>query len=133
MNMSRRKMRETIFRLLFPIEFNTREELTEQTEYFFSKNDEIGSKDRRYIEDKLDAILDRQTEIDEKISSICEGWRIERIGKAELSIMRLAVYEILEDADIPVKVAINEAVELSKIYCDAEAPRFVNGVLAKLA
>ena len=47
--------------------------------------------------------------------------------------MRLAVYEILEDADIPVKVAINEAVELSKIYCDAEAPRFVNGVLAKLA
>ncbi len=133
MNMSRRKMRETIFRLLFPIEFNTREELKEQTEYFFSKNDEIASKDRRYIEDKLDAILDRQTEIDEKISSICEGWRIERIGKAELSIMRLAVYEILEDADIPVKVAINEAVELSKIYCDAEAPRFVNGVLAKLA
>ena len=133
MNMSRRKMRETIFRLLFPIEFNTREELTEQTEYFFSKNEEIASKDRRYIEDKLNAILDRQTEIDAKISSICEGWRIERIGKAELSIMRLAVYEILEDADIPVKVAINEAVELSKIYCDAEAPRFVNGVLAKLA
>lgn len=133
MNMSRRKMRETIFRLLFPIEFNTREELTEQTEYYFSKNEEIAGKDRQYIEDKLNAILDRQTEIDAKISSICEGWRIERIGKAELSIMRLAVYEILEDADIPVKVAINEAVELSKIYCDAEAPRFVNGVLAKLA
>ena len=64
---------------------------------------------------------------------ICKGWRLERLGKTELAILRLAVYELLDDNDIPTSVAINEAVELAKIYCSEEAPRFVNGVLAKLA
>ena len=72
-------------------------------------------------------------EIDEKINSVSEGWPVNRLGKAELAIMRLAVYEMLYDEDIPVNVAINEAVELAKNYGGDNAPSFVNGVLAKLA
>ena len=96
-------------------------------------NMNIQGKDQIYIETKIGSILKRLPEIDEQIHSICEGWRLERLGKPELAILRLAVYEITNDANIPTGVAINEAVELAKIYCSEEAPRFVNGVLAKLA
>ena len=112
MKMSRRKVRETIFLLLFRVEFNTQEELQEQIKWYFEERPDIEGKDQIYI---------------------CEGWRLERLGKPELAILRLAVYEITNDANIPTGVAINEAVELAKIYCSEEAPRFVNGVLAKLA
>ena len=131
MKMSRRKLRESIFLLLFRIEFNTREELEEQAEAFYRQVE--AEEDRIYIRNKLTAILDELTSIDEKIREICQGWRLSRLGKTELAILRLAVYEILYDEDIPTGVAINEAVEIAKIYSNEEAPRFINGVLAKLA
>ncbi len=131
MKMSRRKLRESIFLLLFRIEFNTREELEEQAEAFYQQVE--GEEDRLYIRKKLTSILDDLPSIDEKIREICQGWRLSRLGKTELAILRLAVYEILYDEDIPTGVAINEAVEIAKIYCSEEAPRFINGVLAKLA
>ena len=133
MKMSRRKLRENIFRLLFRIEFNTREELDEQVTLFFQSQPEIDAEDSEYINRKLCAILNHLPDYDEKIRQICEGWSLSRLGKTELAILRLAVYEIEEDDDIPTGVAINEAVELAKIYCSEEAPRFINGVLAKLA
>ena len=120
MKMSRRKVRETIFLLLFRIEFNTQEELQEQMKWYFEERPDVEAKDQLYIETKIGSILKRLPEIDDKIHSICEGWS-------------LAVYEITNDANIPTGVAINEAVELAKIYCSEEAPRFINGVLAKLA
>lgn len=134
MKMSRRKLRETIFLLLFRREFYPDEmELQEQIELYFSEYPEIDETDRSYIEEKLAAVLSHLPEYDARIKQICEGWRLERLGKTELAILRLAVYEIMEDEDIPTGVAINEAVELAKKYCSEEAPRFVNGVLAKLA
>ncbi|MDO4976142.1 MAG: transcription antitermination factor NusB [Eubacteriales bacterium] len=129
--MTRRKLREAIFLLLFRIEFNTREEVAEQAELYFEGVE--AEEDINYIRKKTEAIYDHLTEIDEKIMEICKGWRLSRLGKVELAILRLAVYEILFDADIPTGVAINEAVELAKIYGGEEAPRFINGVLAKLA
>lgn len=133
MKMSRRKLRESIFLLLFRIEFNTREELDEQMRMYIDSKTDMGEEDADYICKKLEDILDHLTELDETILKICKGWRLERLGKTELAILRLAVYELLDDNDIPTSVAINEAVELAKIYCSEEAPRFVNGVLAKLA
>ena len=133
MKMSRRKLRETIFLLLFRIEFNTPEELREQMDWFFERNEEYSLEHSQMIRDKVEDILSRLPEIDTIISEICEGWSIRRLGKAELALLRLAVYEIRMDDDIPTGVAINEAVELTKIYCSEEAPRFVHGVLAKLA
>ena len=133
MKMSRRKLRESIFLLLFRIEFNTREELDEQMRMYIDSKTDMDEEDADYICKKLEDILDNLTELDETILKICKGWRLERLGKTELAILRLAVYELLDDNDIPTSVAINEAVELAKIYCSEEAPRFVNGVLAKLA
>ena len=133
MKMSRRELSESIFLLLFRIEFNTREELQEQTEMFLEEKPDISEADSAYIRNKVDAILDIQDEIDRTIMKICTGWRLERLGKTELAILRLAVYEMEKDEDIPKGVAINEALELAKIYCSEDAPRFINGVLAKLA
>ncbi len=144
MKMSRRKIRETIFLMLFRIEFNTKEELLEQVDWFFEQrvpeteedeylpNPDLEEADEKYIRDKLNQILDHLEELDDTILHICSGWKLSRIGKAELGILRLAVYEIRLDEEIPTGVAINEAVELAKVYSSEEAPRFVNGVLAKL-
>ncbi len=133
MKMSRRELRRDIFLMLFRIEFNTREELQEQMEMFLEEKADISEADSRYIRDKVNAVLDVQEEIDSTIMRICTGWRLERLGKAELAILRLAVYEMVKDEDIPKGVAINEALELAKVYCSEDAPRFINGVLAKLA
>ena len=134
MRMSRRKLRETIFLFLFRIEFNTDEEVLEQLAWYFEDRiEDTEEEDRIYITEKLSSIFTCRQELDEAILTMCTGWRIERLGKAELAILRLAVYEMRNDNDIPTGVAINEAVELTKKYCSEEAPRFVNGVLAKLA
>lgn len=67
------------------------------------------------------------------INEIAEGWKTERMGKVDLTILRLAVYEIRFDEDVPTSVAINEAVELAKKYGQDGSPSFVNGILAKFA
>ena len=82
---------------------------------------------------KLLNIVDKIPEIDEMINSVSKSWPTSRLGKSELTIMRLAVYEIKFDEDIPTNVAINEAVELAKKYGADNAPSFINGVLAQLA
>ena len=133
MKMSRRELRKNIFLMLFRIEFNTREELQEQMEMYLEEKTDMLEADSDYIRNKVNAILDEQEELDSTIMRICTGWRLERLGKTELAILRLAVFEMLKDDDIPKGVAINEALELAKNYCSEDAPRFINGVLAKLA
>lgn len=133
MKMSRRELRKNIFLMLFRIEFNTREELQEQMEMYLEEKTDMLEADSDYIRNKVNAILNEQEELDSTIMRICTGWRLERLGKTELAILRLAVFEMLKDDDIPKGVAINEALELAKIYCSEDAPRFINGVLAKLA
>ena len=106
MKMSRRELRENIFLLLFRIEFNTREELQEQMEMFLETMPDVQESDSVYIRNKVNAVLDNLEKMDETIMKICTGWRLERLGKAELAILRLAVYEMIEDEDIPKGVAI---------------------------
>lgn len=136
--MKRSEIRETVFKLLFRAEFNDISEMPEQTGLFFDieqRVDEnpISAADREYIKAREEAILAKLPEIDAAISEKAVGWTIERMGKADLAIIRLAVYEIMFDDDIPVSVAINEAVELAKKYGREESGGFVNGVLAKFA
>ena len=136
--MKRSEIRETVFKLLFRAEFNDISEMPEQTGLFFDieqRVDEnpISEADREYIKAREEAILAKLPEIDAAISEKAVGWTIERMGKADLAIIRLAVYEIMFDDDIPVSVAINEAVELAKKYGREESCGFVNGVLAKFA
>lgn len=131
--MTRSEMREHVFKLIFRVPFHDKNELREQIDYYFDDLTDVNEKDYEYIKNKALLVCELSDELDEKINSVSEGWPVERIGKAELAIMRLAVYEMLYDDDIPVNVAINEAVELAKSYgSDDNAASFVNGVLAKL-
>ena len=131
--MTRSEMREHVFKLIFRVPFHDKNELREQIDYYFDGMTDVNEKDYEYIKNKALLVCELSDELDEKINSVSEGWPVDRIGKAELAIMRLAVYEMLYDDDIPVNVAINEAVELAKSYgSDDNAASFVNGVLAKL-
>lgn len=129
--MTRREVREQLFILLFQREFYGGESFEEQKEtYFLTK--EFGEKDRAYISEKLEKIVDKQAEIDSTISEHSIGWKIDRIGKEELAILRLAVYEAVFDDDIPVGVAVNEAVELGKKYGAEGGAAFINGMLGNI-
>ena len=131
--MTRSEMREHVFKLIFRVPFHDKNELREQIDYYFDDLTDVNEKDYEYIKNKALLVCELSDELDEKINSVSEGWPVDRIGKAELAIMRLAVYEMLYDDDIPVNVAINEAAELAKSYgSDDNAASFVNGVLAKL-
>lgn len=93
-------------------------------------NDEVTEEDRKYISQVTRGIEENIEKLDEIIKPFLKGWTMERIGKTDLAILRLAVYEIIFRDDIPYKVSINEAVELAKIFCEDNSPSFINGVLA---
>ena len=131
--MSRRQLREQIFKLLFRVEFNAPEDMPEQKELFFEEAGSASEQDQKYIDEKYGKIMDNLSAIDEQINEKASGWTPERMGKVELTILRLAVYEILHDETVPSSVAINEAVELAKKFGQDESPAFVNGILAKFA
>lgn len=131
----RRELRERIFQLLFRIEFHDSIEMTEQMKMFFEDIDMVAieDNDKNYIENKFNDIKLKLEQIDLSINEIAEGWKTNRMGKVDLTLIRLAFYEMKYDEDVPVNVAINEAVELAKKFGGNESPAFVNGVLAKLA
>lgn len=130
--MGRRQMREHIFTLLFRRDFHNQEEMQEQIPLYVESVEELSETDTAEIISRISELLEKVPELDEKISSVTEGWTTQRIGKAELTILRLALYEMLYDEEVPEKVAINEAVELAKKFGGDESPAFINGVLAKL-
>ncbi len=130
--MSRTELREHIFRMLFRIEFNSAEEMKEQEGFYFDELEEATGKDQEYILDKYRAIVEKKEEIDTLLNEVSEGWKTTRMNRVDLTIMRLAVYEIKWDEDVPTGVAINEAVELAKKYSSDDGPSFVNGILAKV-
>ena len=127
--MSRREIREHIFQILFRIEFHQEEDLPEQLLY---ENAEAGEEDAAYIQQKIQAVAEKKEEIDEMINAIARGWKTTRMGKVDLTLIRLGVYEMKFDDEIPTGVAINEAVELAKKYGTDGSSSFVNGILAKL-
>ncbi len=131
--MSRSELREHIFRMLFRVEFNNDEEMKEQEMLYFELLDEVSEKDQKYILQKYRAIAEKMEEIDQILNELSTGWKTRRMNCVDLTILRLATYEIRWDEDVPDKVAINEAVELAKKYSSDSGPSFVNGVLAKVA
>ena len=130
--MSRSELREHIFRMLFRIEFNSEAELPEQETLYFDLLEDCSEKEQEYILNKYKAIKERVEEIDNLLNELAEGWKTTRMNRVDLTILRLAAYEIKWDEDVPTGVAINEAVELAKRYSSDQGPAFVNGVLAKV-
>ena len=131
--MKRSESREHIFKLVFGLEFNAEEEMPQQLELYFDQLEEAKEKDREYIQKKAQAVAERKEEIDKLINEHTTGWKTTRMNKVDLTILRLAVYEMKWDDDVPVSVAINEAVELAKRFGGDESPSFINGVLARIA
>ena len=130
--MTRHTIRKHIFSMLFRVEFHDSSEISSQDGLYLDTIDNITDEERGYMEKRVSAIVELLPEIDKKLESVSEGWKLERMGKVELTILRLAVYELLYDDEIPANVAINEAVELAKVYGGDTSPAFVNGILAKL-
>lgn len=130
--MVRRELREHIFKMLFQIEFNEMSDMPEHLELYFDYLVSASDEDKEYIKTKYEAIAARVEEIDKIVNEKTTGWKTSRMSKVDLTILRLAVYEMKWDDDVPTGVAINEAVELAKRFSGEEGPAFVNGVLAKL-
>ena len=131
-DMTRREIREQVFKMLFRVEFYNQEEMSEQIALCEDDACSWKEKDKTYIFEKVEKISEKLEEIDAKINEVSEGWKTGRMGKVDLTLIRLAVNEMLYEEDVPAKVAINEAVELAKQYGTDNSPSFVNGVLAKL-
>jgi N utilization substance protein B len=130
--MYRRSIREQIFKLLFRVEFNPEEAMPQQENYFFEAGDvTYSAEDREEISAKYENIVSRLPEIDAQLEKASQGWELSRLGKVELTLLRLGVYEIEYDDRIPEGVAINEAVELAGKFGQESAPAFVNAVLGK--
>ncbi len=131
--MSRRELREQIFKLLFRVEFNEVEEMPEQLALFFEQDEPLEEADKEEISSKYTKILEKKDELDSMLNEKATGWTVDRMGKVDLTILRLALFEMLYDDGVPVSVAINEAVELAKKFGQTDSPGFINGVLAKFA
>lgn len=147
--MTRSEVREHIFRLVFRVEFNDADRMPEQIRRYFEDTykEDMGSdapedadklclfseEDEAYIRNKYDSIVALIPRLDEIINDNSKGWDTARLGKVDLAILRLAVYEVVFDDEIPVGVAIDEAVELAKKYGQDESPSFINGILAGVA
>lgn len=131
--MGRHEQREQVFMLLFRMEFHDPGDMPRQTKLFLENNEAVArEKDAVYIEEREKEVRGKKTEIDRIINENTEGWDTTRMGKVELAVLRLAVYEMLFDDDIPAGVAIDEAVEIAKKYGQENSGGFVNAILAKI-
>ncbi len=137
--MRRHELREQVFKLLFRIEFNTPEDMPEQLNLYcngFGAEEEgapLKVVDMEKASDRFELIQGKIADIDALINENTEGWDTNRMGKVELTVLRLAVFEMLYDEDVPTNVAINEAVEIAKKYGQEGSGAFVNAILGKIA
>lgn len=127
--MTRRELREQIFKIIFQADFHSQEELSQQVTLAL-EDDVYSEETKEQIMEKCKEIFAHVEELDAQINDVVEGWKTTRMSKVDLSLIRLALYE-MKFEKIPKGVAINEAVELAKQYGTDHSSGFVNGVLAK--
>lgn len=150
MSISRREMRIHLFEFLFRTTYYEKNEIDEQLGLYMDNmellknyedddnikipysNDPLTPDEEQQIADKAKLIIEKIPEIDTKIESLSENWKIGRMNQVDLNIIRLAAYEILFDETVPNRVALNEAIEIAKIYGGEQSYSFVNGILGKL-
>ena len=126
MKMTRREAREELMNLLFEAEFRADEDAKE---VFATSKENREIADDEYIHRVYFGIMDKKEEIDKIIGDNARGWRTDRLGRVSRAVLRIGVYELVYEDDIPFTVTINEAIELIKKYDDEKARPFVNGVL----
>ena len=131
--MTRSELREHVFKMLFQIEFNDSADMPDHVKNYFETLEDAREQDKDYIQRKYEAVASCVEEIDGLLNDAAKGWKTSRMSKVDLTILRLAVYEMKWDDDVPEGVAINEAVELAKRFGGDNSSSFVNGILGKLA
>ncbi len=142
--MIRSKIREIVFQQLYQGEFYPNTEKEKQSELLLSdsgllqeteviKADSLTEEEAADLKQRWEMIYSRLDELDADINKVAEGWKTGRMAKVDLSLIRLAYYEMKYDDEVPLKVAINEAVEFAKKYGGEDSPAFVNAILGKLA
>ena len=130
--MNRTAMRESAFKLIYSLEIQKQDNLKEQIDVYFESENIEDKAAKEYIEDAVLGIEEHKEEILGFIEkNLKSDWKIDRISKIDLSILKLAIYEI-QYKDIPFKVVINEAVELAKKYGEDSSKNFINGILASI-
>ncbi len=130
--MNRSAIRENTFKLIYSLEIQKEQNIEEQIELFIEANEIKDTEAQKYIKEVILGIRENEEMILKNIEqNLKTEWRINRISKIDLSVLKLAIYEI-KCNEIPYKVAINEAVELAKKYGEEKSKNFVNGVLASI-
>jgi N utilization substance protein B len=127
--MSRRLVREKSLQSLFQIRMGE-VPIDEAIEHVLEETEQ--PVDTQYLRQLVAGTTQHQKQIDEVIRQYSVGWELDRMPVVDLTLLRMAIYELLYEQDVPVKVVINEAVELAKVFSTAESAKFVNGVLGKL-
>jgi len=129
--MGRRAAREVAVKLLYQLEIQ-KEDRDKQIEYTLNEG-KFSEKEREYIADVVHGVFENVEYIDGVIEKYSKGWKLNRISKIDLSILRLSIYEMKFRNDIPYSVSINEAIELAKKYSAEESGAFINGILGRIS
>lgn len=132
--MSRKQSREFAMRLIYQMEMRAGDDRGEQLELAYEESESVFTgRDKAYIEDVVKGVFANLKELDGVVAENAKGWKLNRIARIDLSILRLSIYEIMFRDDIPYNISINEAVELAKKYGAEESGSFINGILGKAA
>lgn len=128
--MGRKISREYTMKILYQMEIQN-ENSDKLINTFINENGIFG-EDEDFIRGLIYGVLEKKQFIDNLIESNLRGWKIDRIAKVDLAILRISVYEIMAREDIPINVSINEAIELAKKYSNTDSAAFINGILGKI-
>jgi N utilization substance protein B len=128
---TRRKARTRVLQALYEIDTVTRD-ATEVVERLLSE-DNFSEENRAFTHELVNGVMKNKEEIDNNIRKFAPQWPLEQLSTIDRNILRLAIFEILFDNKVPVKVAVSEAVELAKTYGSESSGKFVNGVLGSVS
>ena len=130
--MDRSLAREIAMKMLYAASLGGEESMTEVLEQS-EQADTLSNGDKTFLENLVAGVTERQQALDEIIGSYAQGWALNRLARVDLTILRMAVYEIKYMPEVPVGATINEAVELSKQFCEDKSSGFINGILGSVA
>lgn len=130
--MSRKSAREEAMKLIYQKIMNKTGSKEILDGFYENLENELSEEERNYINECVSGAEENEAKLDAYIEENSKGWKINRISKVDLAIMRLALYEMLYREDIPTAVAVNEAIELSKKFSGEKSSTFINGILGNI-
>ncbi len=130
--MDRSLAREIAMKMLYAASLGGEESMSEVLEQS-EQADTLSDSDKTFLENLTYGVRARQQELDEIVAQYAQGWALNRLAKVDLTILRMAVYEMLYMPEIPVGATVNEAVELAKRFGEEKSPGFINGILGSVA